>query len=253
MKNTLTTVEHKGIRVLTTEQLAQAYGCEPNNIKKNFNVNKEHFEEGKHYFKVSGNELNNLRVTFSNLQISPKTRCLYLWTRRGASRHCKMLGTERAWDMFDVLEENYFNPRPKELTGKELMAKALIEAHAVLEEQDKKIKELTPKAEFYDTVTGAENDWFTMNEAVKILNLGIGRNNTYKVLRWYGVLNEKNIPYQRYVDAGYFRLIETTWSHNDEQYTGRSLRVSSKGIDYIRKILQHEGYTYKKLEPCKGE
>ena len=129
----------------------------------------------------------------------------------------------------------------------------IIKLATELKKEREKVKVLTPKAEFYDTVTGADNDWFTMNEAVKILNLGIGRNNTYKVLRWYGILNEKNIPYQRYVDVGYFRLIETTWSHNDEQYTGRSLRVSSKGIDYIRKILQNEGYTYKKFEQCKGE
>lgn len=129
----------------------------------------------------------------------------------------------------------------------------IIKLATELKEEREKVKVLTPKAEFYDTVTGADNDWFTMNEAVKILNLGIGRNNTFKVLRWYGILNDKNIPYQRYVDAGYFRLIETTWKRNDEQYTGRALRVSSKGIDYIRKILQYEGYTYKKFEPCKGE
>lgn len=34
---------------------------------------------------------------------------LYLWTRRGASRHCKMLGTDKAWEQFDALEENYYN------------------------------------------------------------------------------------------------------------------------------------------------
>lgn len=119
-------VEYRAERVLTTEQLSQAYECEPNNIKKNFNSNKEHFEEGRHYYKVEGDALNDLRVTFSDLQISPKTRCLYLWTRRGASRHSKMLGTDKAWEMFDALEENYFNPRPKALTPAEQMAQGLL-------------------------------------------------------------------------------------------------------------------------------
>ena len=36
-------VDYNGVRVLTTEQLAAAYECEPNNIKKNFNANIEHF------------------------------------------------------------------------------------------------------------------------------------------------------------------------------------------------------------------
>ena len=115
-------VDYNGVRVLTTEQLAAAYECEPNNIKKNFNANKEHFTEGRHYYKVEGDELNNLRVTFSDLQISPKTRCLYLWTCRGASRHCKMLGTEKAWEMYDNLEENYFNPPQKKMTAAEILS-----------------------------------------------------------------------------------------------------------------------------------
>lgn len=129
----------------------------------------------------------------------------------------------------------------------------IIKLATELKEEREKVKVLTPKADFYDTVTGAENDWFTMNQVVKILNLGIGRNNTYRVLREQGVLMDNNIPYQRYVDAGYFRLVETTWSHNDEQYNGYSLRVSSKGIDYIRKLLLKMGYTYKRIEQRKGE
>lgn len=39
-------VDYNGVRVLTTEQLAQAYECEPSHIIKNFNNNKDHFEEG---------------------------------------------------------------------------------------------------------------------------------------------------------------------------------------------------------------
>ena len=89
-------VDYNGVRVLTTEQLAAAYECEPKQIKQNFNNNKEHFKEGKHFFKLEGEALSDLRVENIDLQISPMTRCLYLWTRRGASRHCKMLGTEKA-------------------------------------------------------------------------------------------------------------------------------------------------------------
>lgn len=59
------------------------------------NSNQPLYKELKHYYKLQGEELNNLRVTNSNLQISPKTRTLYLWTKRGASRHCKMLGTDK--------------------------------------------------------------------------------------------------------------------------------------------------------------
>lgn len=160
----LVPVEYRTERVLTTEQLAQAYECEPNNIKKNFNSNKDHFVEGRHYYKVDGEELNDLRVTFSDLQISPKTRCLYLWTRRGASRHSKMLGTDKAWEMFDALEENYFNPRPKALTPAEQMAQGLIAAQQLLAEKDTTIAkqsqligELKPKADYTDRILNSKS------------------------------------------------------------------------------------------------
>jgi hypothetical protein len=137
-------IEHEGERVLLTEQLSDIYECEPSNIKKNFNANKDRFVEGKHYYKLEGKELDNLRVTFSDLQISPMTRSLYLWTRRGASRHCKMLGTDKAWEMFDLLEDKYFNPAPpKQLSPLEILAQ---QANALVE-QEKHIKALQAKQE----------------------------------------------------------------------------------------------------------
>lgn len=109
MIKNLTPVEYSAQPIVTTEQLAEFYECDSHNITKNFNENKVHFVEGKHFFKVEGEELKTLRVTSSDLQISPMTRSLYLWTKRGAARHAKMLGTEKAWDVFEMLEENYFN------------------------------------------------------------------------------------------------------------------------------------------------
>ena len=106
-------VKFNGDLILTTEQLAEFYGTTSNRIKQNFNNNRDKFIEGKHYFKLDGERLASFKLQVANfdLQISPMTRSLYLWTKRGASRHSKMLGTDQAWDMFDELEENYFNPK----------------------------------------------------------------------------------------------------------------------------------------------
>lgn len=99
--------------ILTTEQLAEFYETTVDTIKVNFNNNKSKFEEGKHYYLLKGDKLKQFRLQVKNLylQISPMTRSLYLWTKRGASRHAKMLGTDRAWDVYDELEETYFNVR----------------------------------------------------------------------------------------------------------------------------------------------
>ena len=98
--------------VLTTAQLAEFYACEPRNISDNFKRNEEHFIEGKHFYCVEGEALKNLSGYFakSESQISSKTRKIYLWTERGAARHAKMLSTDKAWDVYEELEDNYFNP-----------------------------------------------------------------------------------------------------------------------------------------------
>ncbi|HCP1391867.1 TPA: ORF6N domain-containing protein [Escherichia coli] len=128
---TLSPISHNQIPVITTELLAQLYGTEPVRIRQNHHENKVRFVEGKHFFKVVGNDLKelrvalnysqNLRVTLSNsqnlqpslrgLQISPKARSLILWTERGAARHAKILETDQAWDVFEKLEDCYFSQK----------------------------------------------------------------------------------------------------------------------------------------------
>ncbi len=117
----LPVITHNNISVITTELLAKLYGTEVIRIQQNHKRNDDRFVAGKHYFKVMGQDLKNLRlslsesqdlrVTLSNLQISPKTRSLILWTERGAARHAKMLDTDKAWDVFEKLEDCYFSQK----------------------------------------------------------------------------------------------------------------------------------------------
>lgn len=99
MNDKLVPIEHDGQRVITTELLAQAYESNTNNLAQNFKRNKEHFKEGVHYFLLQGDALKEfkLQMTDSHLQISSMTRSLYLWTERGANRHCKILDTPKAF------------------------------------------------------------------------------------------------------------------------------------------------------------
>ena len=118
---TLSPITHNQIPVITTELLAQLYGAEVKNIQNNYARNAERFIEGKHFFKVAGDALKNLRVALNysqnlqpslrGLQISPKARSLILWTERGAARHAKMLETDQAWEVFEKLEDCYFNQK----------------------------------------------------------------------------------------------------------------------------------------------
>lgn len=104
-----TRIEYKGQLVIPTATLAEIYECPAENIKRNFNNNRDRFIEEKHFFKVEGDVLDDLRGKIFHPQISSKTRVIYLWTKRGCLRHCKSIGTDRAWDAFELLEDTYFN------------------------------------------------------------------------------------------------------------------------------------------------
>lgn len=112
----LSLVAHNNAPVITSELLAQLYGTEVINIQVNYSRNADRFIEGKHFFKIQGNELKALRLQLTNSksQISPKTRALILWTERGAARHAKMLDTDQAWEVFEKLEDCYFTKKPVE-------------------------------------------------------------------------------------------------------------------------------------------
>ena len=241
-------VEYRAERVLTTEQLAQAYECEPKQIKQNFNNNKAHFEEGRHYYKVEGDELKDLRVENIDLQISPKTRCLYLWTRRGASRHSKMLGTDRAWEMFDALEENYFNPRPKALTPAEQMAQGLLAAQKLLAEKDKRIEEMRPKEIFADAVTASKTSILIggLAKLIKQQGVDIGQKRLFAWLRENGFLiksgTEKNMPTQRAMEMNLFEVKEGSYvDGNGVNRITRTTKVTGKGqVYFVNKFLANK-------------
>ena len=103
-------LSYQGVPVLTTEMLAQAYEVEAKRIRQNFANNRERFVEGKHFFIITSGELKEFRLQVENFdsQISPKVRALTLWTERGAARNAKMLDSDRAWDVFELLEETFF-------------------------------------------------------------------------------------------------------------------------------------------------
>ena len=116
---TISLIAHNQVPVVTTELLAQLYGTDINNIQKNYVRNKERFVEGKHFFKVTGEELKSFvtglkSVANSPIEVSSKTRALILWTERGAARHAKMLDTDQAWEVFEKLEDCYFTKKPQE-------------------------------------------------------------------------------------------------------------------------------------------
>lgn len=146
--NNLIPLEFKNQRIITTKVLAEEYGTNEQNISKNFNRNQERFIEGKHYYKLEGEELRDFKGYVLNDESLKFVSVLYLWTERGAARHAKILDTDEAWDVYEELEETYFRVKNEEdiLDTSELspelqMFNKMLQAAAKSELEQKKLKQ----------------------------------------------------------------------------------------------------------------
>lgn len=101
-----------------------------------------------------------------------------------------------------------------------------------------KVQEQAPKAQFHDAVAEAINCQ-SIQEIAKVL--GTGPNRLFKFLRDEGLLMRNNLPYQQYLDAGYFRVIERQYNDGrGESHTYTRTLVTGKGLAYIQKRLRSQ-------------
>ena len=108
-----------------------------------------------------------------------------------------------------------------------------------MEALEKENKMLLPKAEFFDAVTDSKTA-ISIGEVAKVLDMGIGQNKLFAFLREKKILDRQNIPYQEYIDRGYFRIVEQKYEVHGEVRINIKTLVFQKGIDWIRKQLQKE-------------
>lgn len=144
----LPVIEWAGVRVVTTETLASGYGTDEANIRNNLSRNLDRFEEGKHYFLLSGSDLREFknRVTDS-YSVGKNARSLTLWAEKGAARMSKIVDTDEAWSFFERLEDSYF--RPSATVGIPLTYEAALEDllskvkenRIITEQRDRAVKE----------------------------------------------------------------------------------------------------------------
>lgn len=110
-ENQLQIIEHEGKRVVTTKQLADAYGTDIKNITRNFNNNKDRFCENKHYFALSGNEKQDFINRSKIFPGSKNAKHFYLWTEKGALLIAKSINTDTAWAAYERLVDFYFEKK----------------------------------------------------------------------------------------------------------------------------------------------
>ncbi|MNS38116.1 ORF6N domain protein [compost metagenome] len=117
--NQLQVISHKGYRILTTSQLAESFGADSKVINNNFGRNKDRYTQGKHYFELRGQELEEFKGSHQFDDSLKYASVLYLWTEKGAWLHAKSLNTDRAWEAYEMLVDDYYRVKEVaiDLTG----------------------------------------------------------------------------------------------------------------------------------------
>lgn len=135
----------------------------------------------------------------------------------------------------------------KDLSGSELMAKALIEAQNVLAAKDKQIEEMKPKALFADAVATSHTS-ILVGELAKILKqngIDMGQKRLFAWLREKGYLIKRqgtdyNMPTQKAMELGLFEIKEGSYVNGSGvNITTKTPKITGKGQQYfINKFLQ---------------
>lgn len=116
------------------------------------------------------------------------------------------------------------------------------------EKQQAVIAALAPVVEVHNILTASTPNTFSVSEAAKMMGFPeFGQKRLFEWLRKNDILLWNNVPYQRYVDEGYF-VVKESHSYNG-QHVSLQPRLTQKGISWLTKKLLKLGYVSVKQTP----
>ena len=139
----------------------------------------------------------------------------------------------------EVSFEGQGTPLPATFSRRDLLELA-VAAEDECDRLRQENKALRPKADFYDRVTDTDVS-FSLGETAKLLAIpGLGRNTLIQFLRDEGILMANNVAKQRYIDRGYFHIVQSEYLAPDGTPRVKAVtRVYEKGVNYIRHRLDN--------------
>ena len=141
-------------------------------------------------------------------------------------------------------------PIEESLSDAEIMARALMVAQNTLKKKDEILKakeiELSEKNKFINQIAISKNS-LKVAEVAQIASkngIKIGQNRLWAKLREWGLIKEssKYDPKQRYIDCGYFEIVEGAKETYKGVFTYKTTKVTGEGQVYIiDKLLKEVG------------
>ncbi|ELB2104259.1 phage antirepressor KilAC domain-containing protein [Vibrio parahaemolyticus] len=112
-----------------------------------------------------------------------------------------------------------------------------------LEEKNQALAIAAPKAEFADAIAGADKG-VKLGQFAK--TVGLGPVTIFRVLRELKIFMSRgdsyNLPYQDYVERGYFTVKQGTYETNSQTRISHTALITGKGEIWLRKKLLETGH-----------
>lgn len=147
-------------------------------------------------------------------------------------------------------------------TTEELLARALLAANDAMERQkqrmgslEKENAQMRPKALFADAVSTSDS-CMLIGQFAKVLRqngvAGMGQNRLFAWMRENGYLGKsgsnRNVPLQKYIEQGLFRVKETAITHSDGHVSvNLTTKLTGKGQTYFAQKFLGAGQTVMEL------
>lgn len=243
----------EGCKILTDKQIAEIHNMEIKHIRENINNNRNRFKDGVDIvdFKVVGiTDYNLEELGYTKMRIS-KAKNIYALSERGYSKLIKIMDTDLAWEIHDILMDHYFSMRQVINSDEQLKAQLLLNiynggqegilASKKLSEMEvkeatlpllNKIEEDKPLVEFGNTILKS-SDNILVRELAKIASdegMKIGEKQLYKKLREFKyIMQNSTEPYQSAINQGLFVVEEKSVKTPYKVILTKTTKVTPKG------------------------
>ena len=111
---------------------------------------------------------------------------------------------------------------------------------AAINQLNERIRHDQPLVEFANQVSNTDNliDMNAMAKLARAENIPVGRNKLYVWLKSMRVLMANNLPYQAFIDRGYFAVKESIFEVNGLKKTYQQTFVTGKGQGFVINLLK---------------
>lgn len=242
---------------ILAKTVAEIHGIELKTVNQNIKRNEKHFRVGIDIIDLKNSVTQSypLSELGFNKQTIANSRNIYLLSERGYAKLIKIMDTDKAWDIYEELLDNYFHMRDEKEEQMKMetnetkqvdftFGEAVAEIYALTGYNWDKTSEyvraiMSGKQE--NTFTNEKTHW-SYTEIVKEKLTNVNKKQLLQILRDNGVINEigSTAPKPEFIEKGWYeKVFLKTYYIGEEPYGERyDWRVTNKGLEEIIKMVE---------------